>query len=103
MKLPEIHHQIQTTSSQDRKDSNTGDYSPHDDVHLIEISSKMDGGIVGVENSGEDQLQVDGTQELTKHDKYFEEAEHDQQQRKEPTNQVQQSKGKDVQTVNRVA
>lgn len=42
-------------------------------------------------------------QELTKHDKYFEEAEHDQQQRKEPTNQVQQSKGKDVQTVNRVA
>ncbi|KAH0669587.1 hypothetical protein KY289_024080 [Solanum tuberosum] len=43
-----------------RADSTTGDYSPHDEVHPTEISSKMDGGITDGKDSGELRTQVTG-------------------------------------------
>ncbi|KAG5606080.1 hypothetical protein H5410_027572 [Solanum commersonii] len=62
---PELRHQFRDTSSQPRTDSITGVYSPHDEVPLTEISSKMDGGITGGEESGELRAQVAGVYELT--------------------------------------
>ncbi|KAG5585272.1 hypothetical protein H5410_045706 [Solanum commersonii] len=61
----ELRHQFRDTSSQPRADSITGDYSPHDGVHLTEISSKMDGGITGGEESGELRAKVAGVYEQT--------------------------------------
>uniref|UniRef100_M1DH02 Bifunctional endo-1,4-beta-xylanase xylA n=1 Tax=Solanum tuberosum TaxID=4113 RepID=M1DH02_SOLTU len=55
---PEMCPQIRATSSQIRADSVTGDYSPHDEVHLPENSSKMDGGIVAGENSDKNRIHV---------------------------------------------
>ncbi|KAH0660309.1 hypothetical protein KY285_028868 [Solanum tuberosum] len=60
---PETRLQFRATSSQVRKDSTSGDYSPHDEVHLTEISSKMDGGITGEENSSENQTPTTGVYE----------------------------------------
>ncbi|KAH0765155.1 hypothetical protein KY285_001026 [Solanum tuberosum] len=57
---PERRPQIRATSRQIRADSVTGDYSSHDEVHLPEISSKMDSGIVAGENSGENRIHVAG-------------------------------------------
>ncbi|KAG5599504.1 hypothetical protein H5410_030874 [Solanum commersonii] len=62
----EIHIQIQAISSQVREDSNTGDYSPNEEVHLPEISSKIDGRIVDGENSGENRLQTAGVNEKSR-------------------------------------
>ncbi|KAH0639199.1 hypothetical protein KY290_036483 [Solanum tuberosum] len=50
---PEMCLQFRATCSKVREDSTTGDYSPHEKVQLIEISSQMDGGIAGKGNSGE--------------------------------------------------
>ncbi|KAG5586090.1 hypothetical protein H5410_046524, partial [Solanum commersonii] len=58
--LPEMRLQFRDTSSQVHALSITGDYSPHDEVHLTEISSEIDGGIIADENFGENQIQVAG-------------------------------------------
>ncbi|WMV45632.1 hypothetical protein MTR67_039017 [Solanum verrucosum] len=59
-KSPEVHTQIRRSSSQVLADSTTGDYSPQLEVHLTEISSEMDGGIIGEEDSGETRGQIAG-------------------------------------------
>ncbi|KAH0674029.1 hypothetical protein KY290_026275 [Solanum tuberosum] len=59
-KSPELRRQFRDTSSQIHADSTTGDYSPHDEVHPTEFSSKMDGGITDGKDSGELRTQVTG-------------------------------------------
>ncbi|KAG5585846.1 hypothetical protein H5410_046280 [Solanum commersonii] len=52
-KLPDLRLQIRPSSHQFHDDLTTGVYSPGEEVHLIAISSKMDGPIVGDMNFGE--------------------------------------------------
>ncbi|KAH0709370.1 hypothetical protein KY284_010797 [Solanum tuberosum] len=59
-KSPEVRTQIRRSSSQVLADSTTGDYSPQLEVHLTEIWSEMDGGIIGEEDSGETRGQIAG-------------------------------------------
>ncbi|KAG5606148.1 hypothetical protein H5410_027640 [Solanum commersonii] len=67
---PEMRRQVQATSGRIRVDSTTGDYSPHDGVHLREISVQMDGGIADGENSGEKLNQTAGVHENSGNVKY---------------------------------
>ncbi|KAG5606082.1 hypothetical protein H5410_027574 [Solanum commersonii] len=62
-KSPELRLQFRDTSSQIRADSTTGAYSPHDEVHPIEISNKMYGGITDGKESSELRTQVTGVYE----------------------------------------
>lgn len=50
---PGLRFQFWDASNEIRKDSTSGDYSPQLEVHLTEITSKMDGGNTGKEDSDE--------------------------------------------------
>ncbi|KAH0639252.1 hypothetical protein KY290_036531 [Solanum tuberosum] len=60
---PESRSQLRATSSQVRADSTIGDYSPHEEVHFTEISSRMDGGIASGGNSDQNRTQLTGVYE----------------------------------------
>ncbi|KAG5586020.1 hypothetical protein H5410_046454 [Solanum commersonii] len=55
--------ELRATSGRIRADSTTGVYSPHDGVHITEISVQMDSGNAGGESFGEKPNQIVGVHE----------------------------------------